>query len=70
MPSLTTMICVTLIIVQMILSVKGADPSSFRSKAVLADDVKAAGDGEVFVRPSKKSGKTLSIPISLCEFLT
>ena len=64
------MICVTLIIVQMILSVKGADPSAFRSKAVLADDVKAAGDGEVFViRPSKNSGNTLSILLSLCEFL-
>ena len=70
MPSLTTMICVTLIIVEMIVSVKGADPSAFQSKAGLADDVKAAADGDFSVKFPIGDGITFSILTFLRELLT
>ena len=64
------MICVTLIIVEMIVSVKGADPSAFQSKAGLADDVKAAAGGDIFVKFPIGDGMNFSILVFLREFIT
>ena len=64
------MIYVTLIIVEMIVSVKGADPLAFQSKAGLADDVKAAADYDISIRPEKDSGETFSVLVFLSEIIT
>ena len=58
MPSLNTMIFVALIIVEMIVSVKGADPSAFQSKPELeayTDDTAGGDMGAGTRMPPRKS---------------
>lgn len=61
MPSLTTVIFVALIIVEMIVSVKGADPSALQSKPELEAYTDDTANGDMEAGPRMPPRKSVAI---------
>ena len=70
MPSLNTMIFVALIIVEMIVSVKGADPSALQSKPELEAYTDDTAGGDMGAGPRMPPRKSIATRSSLLKLLT